>query len=104
MLVFTHISTLGPSYSFPSKSSGAAYGGLPHHVFSSCPRENKLLKPKSVEKERRPGQTYSINTHPHAHSHKLTHTNIHTCKRVSLCECARVSLCKCLRVRMRESV
>lgn len=45
--LLTHISTLGPSYSLPSNSSGAAYGGLPHQVFNSWPRENRLLKPKS---------------------------------------------------------
>ena len=44
----THISTLGPSYSFPSNNSGAAYGGLPHHVLSREPHSKWLLKPKSA--------------------------------------------------------
>jgi hypothetical protein len=31
----------------PSNSSGAAYGGLPHHVFNGEPGEYVLLNPKS---------------------------------------------------------
>lgn len=30
----TQMSAFGPLYCLPSKSSGAAYGGLPHHVES----------------------------------------------------------------------
>ena len=48
----TQISTLGPSYSFPSNNSGAAYGGLPQCVRSSIPGLYILLKPKSSEKPR----------------------------------------------------
>ena len=44
----THISTLGPSYSLPSKSSGAAYGGLPQWVRSNAPGRKMLLNPKST--------------------------------------------------------
>ena len=45
----THMSACGPEYSFPSNSSGAAYGGLPHHVLSSSSFLNELLKPKSKQ-------------------------------------------------------
>ena len=41
-------STSGPSYFFPWKSSGAAYGGLPQNVSSLLPGVNSLLKPKSA--------------------------------------------------------
>lgn len=33
----TQTSAFGPSYSLPSNNSGAAYGGLPHHVESNWP-------------------------------------------------------------------
>lgn len=42
------MSTSGPSYFFPWKSSGAAYGGEPQKVSSLLPAENSLLKPKSA--------------------------------------------------------
>lgn len=42
------MSTSGPSYFFPWKSSGAAYGGEPQNVSSLLPTENSLLKPKSA--------------------------------------------------------
>lgn len=45
--VLTQTSTPGALYSLPSKSSGAAYGGLPHQVFREDPGENVLLNPKS---------------------------------------------------------
>lgn len=41
-------STSGPSYFFPWKSSGAAYGGEPQNVSSLLPIVNSLLKPKSA--------------------------------------------------------
>lgn len=43
-----HTSTSGPSYFFPWKSSGAAYGGEPQNVSSLLPIVNSLLKPKSA--------------------------------------------------------
>lgn len=43
-----HTSTSGPSYFFPWKSSGAAYGGEPQKVSSLLPMVNSLLKPKSA--------------------------------------------------------
>lgn len=49
-MVITQTSTPGAQYSLPSKSSGAAYGGLPHQVFSADPGENVLLNPKSENK------------------------------------------------------
>lgn len=45
----THMSAWGPQYSFPSNSSGAAQGGLPHHVLRCSLGLNVLLKPKSTE-------------------------------------------------------
>ena len=45
----TQMSTSGPQYAFPSKSSGAAYGGLPHQVLRCFPSWNMLLNPKSVK-------------------------------------------------------
>lgn len=42
------MSTSGPSYFLPWKSSGAAYGGLPQNVSSFEPSVNSLLKPKSA--------------------------------------------------------
>lgn len=42
------MSVLGPSYSRPWNTSGAAYGGEPHHVVSGVPSVNVLLKPKSA--------------------------------------------------------
>lgn len=42
------MSTSGPSYFFPWKSSGAAYGGEPQNVSSLLPAENSLLNPKSA--------------------------------------------------------
>lgn len=48
----THISTLGASYSRPSNNSGAAYGGLPHHVFRGEFGVKKLLKPKSAASQK----------------------------------------------------
>lgn len=49
------ISDLGPSYSRPRNTSGAAYGGLPQNVFKKMLGEKVLLKPKSANcEERRP--------------------------------------------------
>lgn len=41
------MSSCGPSYFCPSNTSGAAYGGLPHHVAKGCPGWKKFPKPKS---------------------------------------------------------
>lgn len=42
------ISARGPSYSKPKNTSGAAYGGEPHHVLRYVFGKNVLLKPKSA--------------------------------------------------------
>lgn len=42
------MSALGPSYSRPWNTSGAAYGGDPHHVRSVEFGVNVLLNPKSA--------------------------------------------------------
>ena len=43
----TQMSICGPWYFLPSNTSGAAYGGLPHHVINSFPGVKKLPNPKS---------------------------------------------------------
>lgn len=45
----TQMSSCGPSYCWPSKTSGAAYGGLPHHVARGSPGWKKFPNPKSTE-------------------------------------------------------
>lgn len=44
----TQMSSCGPSYCCPSKTSGAAYGGLPHQVVRGSPGRKKFPKPKSA--------------------------------------------------------
>lgn len=49
----TQMSSWGPSYCCPSNTSGAAYGGLPHHVARGFPDWKKFPKPKSARMEKK---------------------------------------------------
>ena len=46
--VLTQMSISGPVYTFPSKTSGAAYGGEPHQVVSAPSAWKNVLKPQSA--------------------------------------------------------